>query len=342
MTQIFDKEKIERYLFAEMSEDEQQAFEEKFLLDDELFYEVSNLENELVDLYAKNKLDDAELIRFERSLEKLPARRQKIANAVALQSFIADERTAEKPIAAAENQSFWQKLTEFFTIKTSVYGYAMSGFLILFALASVILFVQNGRKNQELARLQTERQYYEQSAQQQQELQNQIANLRQRESELQNRIDTERETSGDLTDELRSEREERKKLERSVEKLKQASNIKPSTEPPPIAPTIATVLLKSGSRINTDEQMLDVAPTTKLVSVQISLPAETGLDERFSVKLNEKIIAQNLKARIASNGQKNLQLTISPIDLIDGENKLTVINAAGAEVGKYDLETVKK
>ncbi len=340
------KEEIKRYLFAEMNDDEQNAFEEKFILDDELFFEISDAENNLVDLYAKNKLGEADLMRFERSLEKIPARRQKIANAKALQTFIAEERTEEKQIIIVETQTFWQKLANFFTIKTSAYGFAMSAFLVLFALAAGVLFIQNNRQNQELARLENEKQQYEQSSKQREELQNQIANLRERESELQNSIDAERETSGDLTDELQSERRQRKNLERTVETLQREADIKLPGEPASTAPTIASVRLKpgtkTGGRLGTDEQMLDVSTTTKRITVQLSLPDESGADERFSVKLNGKVVAQNLKPRTDSNGQKSLQLIVLPTDVVVGANSLTVINNAGAEIGKYDLETLKK
>ena len=339
-----EKKEIKRFLYAEMDETERQAFEEKFLLDDDFFYQVSDTENELVDLYVKNKLSGAELIRFERSLEKLPARRQKTANAAALRTFIEEEK--EIPAVVSAKPTFRQKLAELFTIKTPVLGYAISGLLVLFVFATIILLVQNGRRNQELAQFENKRQEYEQSAQIQSELQNEIANLRQSEAGLQQRIDAEREAGGDVTDELQRERKEREKLEHSLEKLKQNSNIKRPDEVPPTIPTIAAVTLKPGAENHDDgganERRLNVSAAIRRIAVQLALPLETGADERFSVKLNEKIIAQNLKPRVAADGQKSLQLNILPIDVLDGENKLTVINAAGAEIVKYDLATLKK
>lgn len=338
---------IKRYLFAEMTDEERLAIEERMLLDDRLFYEAADLENELVDLYAHRKLAGEDLTRFERSLEQIPERRQKIANAVALQTLIAEERPAETPIAAPANQTFRSRLAEFFTVKTPAFGYAMSVLVILFAAA--VLLLQNNRQNQELARLQSERQQYEQLPAREAELKNQIADLRGRESDLQNRIDTERETVGELTDEIAAERQNRRRAESELEKIRQQANIsRPPVTAPPAAPTIATIFLKSGigtrgtsGAPGADVPKVDVAPTTKRIAVQIALSAETKLDERFSVQLNGKTVADNLKAR-AADGRKSLQIAVAPNDLFDGENKLTVFNAAGALVGEQYLTTLKK
>ena len=211
---------IKRYIFAEMSEREREHFEESFFISDELFYEILDLENELVDRYANKNLKGEDLARFEKSLEKLPDRKLKTLNARALQSFISDERTPEQTENLSSTRNFRQKLADFFTIKTPALGYAMSGLIIFLAIAAVILLVNNRHKNAEVARLENEKQQNGQFQQRQAELQNQIETMRRGESELQNRIDAERETSGDLTDELENERQTRQKLEAELEKLK--------------------------------------------------------------------------------------------------------------------------
>ena len=343
-----NEQEIKRYLFAETTDEERQTIEEQLFADDELFFEVVNTENELVDKFAANKLKGEDFTRFERSLELLPARREKVANAVALQTYIAEERTAEAPIVVPAGQTFWQKLGEFFTIKTPAFGYSMAGLLVLFALATTILVLQNGQKNTELARLENERQEYEQSMRRQDELQNEIADLRRSESELQNRIDNEREASGDLTDELAKEAQRRRQAESELEKAKQQIKIPNPNPPPPqpATPTIATIFLKPGiitrDGTGTNLQKLNVASTTRRVAVQFALPADTKPEERFTVQLNEKTIGNDVKARVGANGQKTIQLTVSPDALLDGANKLTVNNAEGKEVGKYYLTAAKK
>ncbi|CAN5396770.1 hypothetical protein BH20ACI1_BH20ACI1_29650 [soil metagenome] len=92
-----------------------------------------------------------------------------------------------------------------------------------------------------------------------------------------------------------------------------------------------------------EKNLSSVIYSEKLFYYKIKTP--TDLLGIATIKLRSKILSiltQNLKVRVAANGQKSLQLSVSPIDLLDGENKITVINSAGAEVGKYDLDTVKK
>ncbi len=335
---------IKRYLYSEMTDIERDRLEEKFFADDELFFAVVNLENELVDLYARGKFPADELLRFEHSLKKLPERRVKAANAAALRTFIAEERSEnrseEKPIAIG--QTFGQKLAEFFTIKTPAFGYAMAGLLFLLAVSSIFLLIDGGRKGEELASLQTERQGNQGvSRQKQSELENQLANSQKQEADLKTHIDGERETSSDLTDELERERQKREQIENELERLRRKSNAaRPSPTQSQAAPIIASIFLtpmiatRGG---NLEAKKISVAPETKRIAVRLSLPADVKTDERFSVRLNDKNITQNLAARLNTSGQKTIQLMISPKDLLDGLNKLSVTDAAGKEIGKYNF-----
>lgn len=337
------RKKIERYLFAEMSENEREKFEESFFLDDALFYEIADLENEFADQYAEGKLTGKNLKRFEKSLEKFPERRKKAANARALQTFIAEERPNENTKSIAGEKSFPQKFADFFTIKTRVYGFAMSGLLILFAIGLLILFFNNQRKTAQLARLENQQQQFEQFQTQKEELHNQIEAMRGRENELQNRIDDERETSGDLTDELQRERQERQKLEAELEKIKNKINLPPS---PQTAPVITTILLRPAAAIRGGQtenvQTLDIERGTKRVSVLLELPAGIDVNERFSVRLNDKIAARNLKPRLAPNRQKSIQITISAEEFSDKTNQFTIFDSSGAEIKKYNLKINRK
>ena len=72
---------IDQFLFDEMTDAEREQFEKDFIADDDLFYELADRENALVDAYAKGQLRGAELSRFEKTIATMAARRQKIANA---------------------------------------------------------------------------------------------------------------------------------------------------------------------------------------------------------------------------------------------------------------------
>lgn len=55
-----------KYLLNELSASEQQAFEEKFFADQEVFAELLAVENDLIDNYLAGELKGEERTRFER------------------------------------------------------------------------------------------------------------------------------------------------------------------------------------------------------------------------------------------------------------------------------------
>lgn len=339
----FSEHEIKRYLYGEMSDEEQATIEESFFTDDTLFFEITDTENRLVDLYARGKLPADELVRFDRSLKKLPERRAKVANAVALQTLIDEER--KEPVPIHIEQTFWQKLAEFFTFKTPSFGYAMGGLLVLFALGSLFLLLENRRQSSELARLQNAQNGN--LSQREIELQNQLANVQKREGELQNQVDSEREASGDLTDELETEKVQRERLESELEKLRKERDKIPTPTPKTgQAPMIASVLLTPsiGSRGGggTNTRALTIERATKRVAVRLALPAETNTHERVSVQLNDTTVARNLVVRVSDNGQKSVQLNVATQDLADGLNKLSIIDDAGKEISQYIFTMQKK
>lgn len=331
---------IERYLYFEMSEAEREQLEEKFFDDDEFFYSVVGLENELVDCYASGKLSRAELERFERALENAPERRVKIANAIALQTFIAEEKPQAKTVAAdvSVKQTFGQRLAQMFSLQTPAFAYAMGGLLFIFALSSIFLLLDNRRKSDELARLQTERQGGFQQAEK--DLQTQLGDAKRRENDLENQIDDERETSGDLTDELQREKQRRERIEADLERLRKENSARPTPTPrEQSAPVIASIFLsplttRGGGTV---KQNFAVERATKRIAVRLELPGETKTGERFSVRLNDKIIARNVAARAGADGQKTLQFAVSLSALIDGSNRLTALDANGREITAYDF-----
>jgi hypothetical protein len=73
-----------RYLLGEMSEAQRAAFEDRYLNDSSLFYELVELETDLIDLYAFGELSAADQRRLERSFLADPVRRQRLVIARAL------------------------------------------------------------------------------------------------------------------------------------------------------------------------------------------------------------------------------------------------------------------
>jgi hypothetical protein len=334
---------IKRYLYDEMTDEERAAVEEKLFEDDELFFEIADTENRLVDLYAREKLTGEELKRFERSLEKLPERQAKVANAVALQALIDEERTTPAPVTVVvrTEQTFWQKLSEFFNIKSPAFGYAMTALVVLFTLSSALLLLDNRRKADELARLQNEQNGNQNIWQQrEQKLQIELANLRET-------FDRENQTSSELSEQLENKQARIEQLQLELERIRRETNAAPIKTQPPSAPIIASFFLLPsasgrGGNGGADTRQLTIERATKRISMRLALPKEIQSNERFSVQLNEKVVAQNLPVRTSSGGQISLQVSIPAENFAAGLNKLAVFDKASKEVSKYIFNIQKK
>jgi hypothetical protein len=312
---------IERYLFAEMPDEERDAFEEKMFADDSLFVDVADAENRLVDEYAAGSLAAADVSRFERSLELVPARRQKLANARVLGEFIEENRPA---VTLPERQpSFMEKVAALFTIRTPAFGMAMSAAMILLLVATGVLVVRDRRNKTDLAKLN--------------DLQSQLDQSRQREQELQSAVNTERETSGDFVDELDRERQRREEIERQLSELKQKPPEQPET------PVIASAfLLPLGGRGGSNTvPVIKIGSNTKRVALRLSLPDEIGDDERMNLDLNKRRVASGLPVR-AAGGKKTLSVTLQAKELVQGKNQVNVTDDQGRGVGDYGVTVVKQ
>ncbi len=336
-TQINELE-IKRYLFGEMSDEEREQMENDFFENDELFFEIADTENHLVDLYAHGKLAGEELTKFERSLEKFPERRAKIANAVALQTFIAEERPQEVAETVVVGQTIWQKIAEFFTIKTPAFGYSMATLMLLFALATVFLLVDNRRKSGEIAGLQNSRQTdFEQKIK---ELEGRIEYYNASLEELKNQSNALEDAGGAAVADYQKAEEEKERLEKELEQIRKEKNIVPTPSPKQSSQQIFAFLLtptvgtRGGS--GSSSRSLTVPREAKQITLRLVLPDGFDKEVRLTVKLNDKTLASNLPA------QKNLQIKIAPGDLSEGLNRISIVNAEGKEISKYVFNMQKK
>lgn len=337
--QEIEQERLMRYLYGELTEKETEELEDRFFQSDELFYEAVELENELVDRYARGTLSGKELVRFEKALGRFPERKQKIANSVALQTFINEEKAEEAATAVMSEtpvaRSFRQRLADFFTIKSPLLGSAMAALLVIATVAGILLFLDNRRKGDELARLANERRTVD-------ALQKQISDSENRIAELNSRIEKSGEESEEFIEALESEQEKNRQLQKNLEKALQDKN-KPVA---PTAPTIASILLSpiSGGRdIDNGGKMktASLGENTRKLAVSLSLGDAVKKEDKLTVLLNERPFLENVAPRVSADGKKSLSLTIPTANLPDGLNKLTVNDAGGKELTKYIFKVDK-
>ncbi len=317
-----DSERIDHYLFGVMSDTERESFEDLMMADDKLFYAVAERENDLVDRFVANSLSRDLADRFESSLSGFPARRQKVANASLLQAHIAKSRQADKE-QTYEALSWFQRLG--FAFRAPAFA---AGALALLMLAAIgFLLVRNGNLQREVAGLKAA-----------QTGDANVSELQKREAELVSILESEKSLSSDLTSDLETERERREKLETELADLrKQISNSRPPVTDTPIAPTIATLVLRPGGGRGepTLVRKLALSGNEKKVSIVASLPGGATKTATANVELNGSRVANGLRVVTDSEGRRSVSFSTSPDKFLDGSNRLILTDADGNKLGEY-------
>ncbi|MET0645308.1 MAG: hypothetical protein ABW208_01720 [Pyrinomonadaceae bacterium] len=146
------REVLKRYLYQEMSDAEREDIEEQFLQDETFFYELVDLENELIDSYARGDLGAEEKARFVRSLGLLPERRERLVQAVALQRLIAAEHKSgapseqdEPPEVVIARPRRRRTLAEMFLRPSPAFAYGLACVLMALLVTCVLAYVKDQR-----------------------------------------------------------------------------------------------------------------------------------------------------------------------------------------------------
>jgi hypothetical protein len=326
----------QRFLFGEMTIEEHEQFEERLLSDEEFFYEVASLEDELVDRYVLGKLQVEELHKFEMSLDRIPSRRVKTANAAALRQLIREDAKDERTITIAEQNGIWERLFSGFGFGSMTLGYASAGLMLVLLGGLGWALYQNAGKDAEIARITGDLHGTERYA----ELERRLSDSRSRESELQSEIDAVRDVTGDLTADLEAERKRRTELEREIAAVRSSRPDLPKPSPRKTErPNVGAITLTPGR----DDQIASYEPlqSVKRISVVIQLPADISVGERLSVRLNGREIVREVAVRTNTVGSKSLLVTV-PSDLLKpGSNLITAHDRSGEKISEYTLTANK-
>jgi cell division protein FtsL len=96
-----------RYLLGQMSDHERSSFEEQYQKDTGLFYELAELENDLIDLYALGALSEGEQEQM-RSFLADPDRQKRLAFAKTLAGYPGPESESVRPNVEETNRLSWR------------------------------------------------------------------------------------------------------------------------------------------------------------------------------------------------------------------------------------------
>ncbi len=117
---------VRQYLMGEISERERDELEERYFSDDDLFGELLDAGDQLIDDYRHGQLSPDERARFERRFLTLPDRRREVEFAMLLAESLAERRTADLPAPNTERVSRRQPLFGWLMASQSVPGWAMA------------------------------------------------------------------------------------------------------------------------------------------------------------------------------------------------------------------------
>lgn len=348
MTESQQTEEIKRYLFSEMSDEESDAHEEQYYDNAEYFNELVGLETDLIDRYTIGKLNGKDLQRFEKSLEKSPERRKKVAAARIFQNLIAEEKANRKTIAIAA-PTFWEKLSEYFKISTSGLKLAAGTLVILLVCSAAFLLYRNWQKQNEYADIERQqRQKQELDEQKKHELQELEDQKRideqRRQNELINRQPENSNINAQLNTENRQiENEQRKKdndkRQKQIDELENRRNVLPANSQK--EKFANEELAVETTRIGTSQVDLIVGKIDKgKASVTVKLPKDNNYSS-VEIYSNGEFVKQ---VEIAEGG--NLVAFVLPQDKIENAEidvQATKRNTRGAEsIGKFRLKIKKK
>ena len=290
-----------RYLIGELSETERTEIEASYFADKSILNRLVQVEEDLIDNYARGRLSPQVRERFERAYLSQPGRHARAKFGVALAGRLDQLADSRSPAEQDQRAGSW--LGKYF----SLFGggrpglaFSLALLLLLLVAGSVWLFLQRRQLQQDIAR--------NQAAQSMQE---------QRQQELQKQLDDEQKRHQDLTT-----------------KLAQQSNANtPVNRPsPPATPTFVSLLLVAGGVRGVDTGLtptLTIPKGTEQVHLQLNLKDNDYRDYQLSVQLvgGAEIFQSHAPKPKTSKTGATFSLIVPASKFVTGDYMLTVKGA---------------
>lgn len=173
---------LELYLLGELSEAERTALEREYFNNVQTFDQLVEAENELMDQYARGQLTPEKRVRFENHYLAHPELQERVKFSQALAAKV-DQRN-EIPAPSAQTESSMNRWLAL--LPGPKLAWAFSIILLLMAVGATWSLIKVRRLKQDLVRMETERAT---QAQQESDLQQQVASERQRAEQLSAELD---------------------------------------------------------------------------------------------------------------------------------------------------------
>ncbi len=169
---------IQRYLLGELPESEQVTLEQQYFHDPRLFEQVVQVENDLVDKYARGLLPPTTRDRFEKYYLTHPQRRERARFGETLVAKLGPAKEVEVP-TSRPTESWLDRLLA--SLRGPRLAWSFSIAVLAVAVVAAWFFIETRRLRQELARTESE---WTAREQRERELQQQVANEQQRANKL--------------------------------------------------------------------------------------------------------------------------------------------------------------
>jgi len=236
-----DEPAMVRYLFGELSEEEQLAFEEQYFSDTALYERLQNVEDELIYRYVENELSSRERGLFEKRILTRPRQREKVKLAQALKIYLTREQAHGKATTGSVYAKIIAWLQSFGS--NPAFAYSLATAVVAMIFTGSWLFFETKNLQTRLSQFETE----------------QLA-FRQREQELKQQAETQREQTEALTEQLSSEQNRRAEIENKLSQSSPQYNV----------PTFSLIqgASRSSQEIN-QQNRLQISPETQLVRLQL-------------------------------------------------------------------------
>lgn len=309
------REKLMRlYLLGGLKDVESASLEEEFFADDEKFEQMWEVENRLVDGYVRGRLSAEDREKFERHYLASPVHTQRVAFARNLVEKADSSRAVAR--ATEPKESWISRLAEMMGLAPASWRLALSAAMLLLVAASIWLFVDRARLNDEAAQLRAESEA-----------------LQSREQSLSDQLAAERGQSERLTKDIEEIRKERNDLEARIASQPERRSI------------LSFVLSPLNVRSGSDPQTLTISGRTDLVRLRMRLPRDDARRFQMDVRTVEgqQVWSQQVNRPRASNTFLTIQIPANRLAMGDYILTLSAVNDKGesAEVSRSFFRVIK-
>ncbi len=313
---------LRHYLLGKLTEPEREALAERYFVDDELFDQLLEVENELFDQYARHELSPVEKKQFAQYIRGLPDGEVKLATAVALTNLQVEQSNV--PVSSAETavaDSWWQIIGGFFFRPQLAPLYVLSSIILI----GFILFVY----------------FYNQRYQ----IEPEQVQVPETEKNISNQIPNVTNIQPPQNIQPQNQPTPKEKLAQ-VELPKENPSPVNSDKKSPAVSTLATLILTPAMRSENTPNKLNLKPDTKTIYLTIKLALNEKAENCQAIlQLNEgsgPIVWR--KGNLKSSRNQEIILSIPAKELNGGSYKLTLQGIVIDQIEiapEYNFEIIK-